>query len=113
MKVSLVLLQQRINSSFFYITDYLLRMASSPPTIDLPPGMGPSLTLQDALSKVKALGKLELPPDRCPDIDGTSVSVEYIVVKNAMFVDKEAFRTGPAAFLEQATRQAKLVSEMT
>ena len=87
-------------------------MAGTPPTIALPPGMGPSLTLQDALSKVKSLGNKELPPDRCPDIDGASVSVEYIAIKNTMFVDKEAFRTGPAAFLEQATRQAKLVSIM-
>lgn len=66
-------------------------------------------TLSDALQKVDNLDNLSL-PDLQPSIEALSLSIHYSANFDTNFEDRNAFVTGVARFLEEATLHSDLVS---
>ena len=69
------------------------------------------VTLTNALENVDVLDDLPL-PDQQPCIEALSLSMHYRANFDTNFEDKNAFVTGVAKYMEQATVQADLVSSL-
>ena len=67
------------------------------------------VTLADALSNVDVLDELPL-PDQQPCIEAQTCSITYIANFDTNFEDRNAFVTGVARYIEEATVHAALVS---
>lgn len=73
---------------------------------------GEKITLTDALQNVDVLDELPL-PDQQPCIEGTSLSIHYQANFDTNFEDRNAYVTGVAKYIEQATVHSDLVSKDT
>jgi len=69
---------------------------------------GEKITLTDALQNVDVLDELPL-PDQQPCIEGMSLSVQYQANFDTNFEDRNAYVTGVAKYIEEATVHADLV----
>lgn len=67
------------------------------------------VTLSDALSNVDVLDELPL-PDQQPCIEAQPCSIVYHANFDTNFEDRNAFVTGVAKYIEEATVHAELVS---
>ena len=70
------------------------------------------VTLADAISNVDVLDELPL-PDQQPCIEAQPLSISYSANFDTNFEDREAFVTGIAKYIEEATVHASLVSSHT
>jgi len=70
--------------------------------------MSEKVTLADALSNVDVLDELPL-PDEQPCIEAAPCSIVYQASFDTNFEDRQAFITGVAKYLEEATGHASLV----
>ena len=68
------------------------------------------VTLADALSNVDVLDELPL-PDSQPCIEAQPCSIVYQANFDTNFEDRNAFVTGVAKYIEEATVHSSLVSE--
>ena len=66
------------------------------------------VTLQDAISNVDVLDEMPL-PDQQPCIEAQQCSVTYKANFDTNFEDRNAFITGVAKYIEEATVHADLV----
>ncbi|CAN7949408.1 unnamed protein product [Ixodes pacificus] len=71
------------------------------------PGMAAEVTLADALSNVDVLDELPL-PDQQPCIEALPCSIVYHANFDTNFEDRNAFVTGVAKYIEEATVHAEL-----
>lgn len=95
------------------VTSLLVSNSKSVPHKHTPKPPDEPATLDQACAKVAALEKFKnrLKYDTSPNIDAASIPISYEAVSDTAFVDKDAFASGvPSKFLEEAARQAKLVS---
>ena len=69
---------------------------------------GEKISLTDALQNVDMLDELPL-PDQQPCIEALSLSIHYQTNFNTNFGDRDAFVTGVARYIEEATVHADLV----
>ena len=67
------------------------------------------ITLPDALQNVDVLDELAL-PDQQPNIEATAMPIYYQANLDTNFEDRNAFVTGVAKYIEEATVHSKLVS---
>ena len=74
------------------------------------PTLDKKLDLVEAQKAVESLLKLKPPGDLQPEIEAIPMSAHYEANTDTNFEDKDAFVTGVARFLEEATEHAKLVS---
>ena len=72
-------------------------------------GQGDKITLTDALQNVDVLDELHL-PDQQPCIEAMPLSVHYRANFDTNFEDRNAYVTGVAKYIEEATVHADLVS---
>ena len=70
---------------------------------------GDKISLTDALQNVDVLDELPL-PDQQPCIEGLSLSIHYQANFDTNFEDRNAYVTGVAKYIEEATVHADLVS---
>ena len=68
------------------------------------------VTHGDALAKASKLRATPLPDRNCCSLDGCSVSIHHETNTDTAFSDIDGFAVGQAIFIEEAKRQAKLVS---
>ena len=69
---------------------------------------GDKISLTDALQNVDVLDELPL-PDQQPCIEGLSLSIHYQANFDTNFEDRNAYVTGVAKYIEEATVHADLV----
>lgn len=69
------------------------------------------VTLSDALSNVDVLDELPL-PDQQPCIEAQPCSIVYHANFDTNFEDRNAFVTGVAKYIEEATVHAELVCSL-
>ncbi len=67
------------------------------------------MTLADALSNVDVLDELPL-PDEQPCVEAAPCSIVYQANFDTNFEDRQAFVTGVAKYIEEATVHSSLVS---
>ena len=72
--------------------------------------MSEKVTLADALSNVDVLDELPL-PDEQPCIEAQPASIVHRADFDTNFEDRQAFITGVAKYIEEATVHSSLVSE--
>jgi len=70
--------------------------------------MAATVTLEDALSNVDLLEELPL-PDQQPCIEPLPTSVVYLANFDTNFEDRNAFVTGVAKYIEEATVHSSMV----
>jgi cytoplasmic FMR1 interacting protein len=74
--------------------------------------MSENVTLSDALSNVDVLDELSL-PDQQPCIEAQTISIDYQANFDTNFEDRNAFVTGVAKYIEEATVHANLVRKLS
>ena len=74
-----------------------------------PTGSNRPPTLNEANDVIIGLHNIKLPLDEDPDIDASDTPVTYIVNTNTKFGDREAFVQMAKKYIEEASRQEKLV----
>jgi cytoplasmic FMR1 interacting protein len=66
------------------------------------------ITLPDAIQNVDVLDELPL-PDQQPGIEAPAITVSYTTSMDTNFEDRNAYVTGVAKYIEEATVHSELV----
>ncbi|KAL5012104.1 hypothetical protein ScPMuIL_010655 [Solemya velum] len=92
------------NEKFSFSSNFLILRLNDHP---LRMAAGEKITLTDALQNVDVLDELPL-PDQQPCIEGPSLSIHYQANFDTNFEDRNAYVTGVAKYIEQATVHSDL-----